>query len=263
MCEKEKNLLKKGPRIPFIAIREDKDGYYKYKTDLIGWEPLPKELRDSFLRSTIHIYDKLYSKLKTGKRDFKLEDTLDCLDEIKRVLRCGSVKTSIFEGNNYCEDDYKTCMEKISNRKKSRLINIDGLYQFKIIVKKLYNYENVKLRIFRWDEENCPFDPREYIPESVSDLSYKYESLIRYLKECFTKSEIEQIKEYFDNDPNIIIEDPIHASFPENEYINRASSKYHPPSGEGGYIVLNELEGYTLPFKIAGFYDLTEHKRSK
>jgi len=263
MSEKEKNLLKEVLGRPYIAIREDKDGYYEVITDMIGWSPVPKEIRDSFLRSTIQLYDRLYTKFITGERDCELEDALDDLDDVKRVLRCGSVKTSLFEGDDYCEDDYKTCMEKISNRKKSRLINIDGLYQFKIIVKKLYDFENVKLRIFRWDEENCPFDPREYIPESVSDLSYKYESLIPYLKECFTKSEIEQIKEYFDNDPDSIIEGPIHASFPENNYINVFSSKYHLPGEGGGYIVFNELEVYTLPFKIAGYYDLSEHKRSK
>ena len=126
--------------------------------------------------------------------------------------------------------------------------------QFPAMGKK---WDHVNLKIFRWDTENAPFKPEDYLPTGFID-KYPDKFLVEeHLKEHFLLQEIEQIKEYFTKRKNTTIKNQIACSLPDNGNIMPTGDL--PAGGGCDFYCFYKEKNYNLPFKIAGYYDLREH----
>lgn len=140
----------------------------------------------------------------------------------------------------------------------SKWVDVKGLYRIAIAIDQFMGCENVVLDVFRHNTDNVPFNPEEYVPDCIPEgmLKEKSSSVLEHLEESFTFEEIEQIREYFGKFKFITIGKSELCSLPRDGRIwPTGAHRYDDIMGQG-FIVFCESENYSLPFDIAGYYDL-------
>jgi hypothetical protein len=133
-------------------------------------------------------------------------------------------------------------------------VKIRGLYRITVTCNEFQGYKDVEMEVFRWNTENVPFNPAEYMPSCVTipDEDTKND-ILEYLRESFTMKEIKQITKYFSNIKAIPVRQYYPSYLPEDGRIFPTGKL--PIPDETGYIVFKDKDK-SLPFILGAYYDL-------
>jgi len=225
-----------------FQFRINDKGFLEMRAYPEDWVFIPKDLRE-YLIIVINKF-----KEKRMKDRIDITNQLEAeIDNFKTLLIHGIGKDSFKKISRSIKENYKPSC-------KYEDINLDETFLVSAKIDEFHGYKNVNMIIFRWDTESCPFDPYS---KGVGLGFFNYENMILKHKQCFTFNEISKIKVYLDLVDNINVEKLIPMEW------NNGGVPYYfkKETNKTGFYPFYKLEGYSLPFKIVGFYDLRLHKK--
>ena len=141
-----------------------------------------------------------------------------------------------------------------------RLVFVKGLYRLDIDIDELKGYKNVHMNIIRWDTDNTPFDPEDYLPKCMSHFDIETtEHILQYIRESFTLEEIKLIRTFLKSYRGSTVGSPTLCSLPIDGSI--LPTGWIPINKDIDFYMFFKLFGYYLPFDIVGQYDLRNCSR--
>jgi len=135
-------------------------------------------------------------------------------------------------------------------------VEVKRLYNFVLTLRKFDGFIDVKLHIFRWDRYAAPFDPKNYLPTSITFPDEMMEECaLQHIQESFTHLEAIHINEYLLKLKGVKNIELNNCSIPHDGSVIPVGRM--PVSGrDTDFYKFFKRDGYWLPFKIAGYFDL-------
>lgn len=226
-----------------FQFRINKKGFLEMKAYSTDWVLIPQELRECLVIALNKFKEKMMGDRICIPNQLETE-----IDNFITVLIHGIVKNSLKEISNSLKKSAKSSVEYEADA------YWDETFLVRAKINEFRGYKNVNMIIFRWDTESCPFDA---YAECSGEEFFGYESMILRHKQCFTFKEIRKIKNYLD----FISEIGTKQLIPMDWNMNEIPYYFKKETNKTGFYPFYKLKGYSLPFKIVGFYDLRLHKK--
>lgn len=141
---------------------------------------------------------------------------------------------------------------------------VDRAHTISIVIKSFKGRKDVEVHLFRseWDpEEFEAYDWDKLLGDQIHpDLQVSMDSSKRVLLEAFTEEErdqiVEYLKEHYKDRVTSVTSCPLNFPVP----LGLTALSELTEGKDLGFIQFDKIPHYNLPFKMRGFFDLSQHK---